>query len=64
MVGICHENVVMSSKINMLNQIKCFFISLGSEKGFNEKQFSESCAKLSTNKRPRTKSSNKLGLSF
>jgi len=47
MVGIWHRIDMMSSKINKLNQNKCFFMSLGSEKGFTEKQFSGSYAKLS-----------------
>jgi len=44
---IWHKIDMMSSKIKMLNQNKCFFMSLGSEKGFTEKQFSGSYAKLS-----------------
>jgi hypothetical protein len=31
----------------MLNQNKCFFMSMGSKKEVTEKQFSGSCAKLS-----------------
>jgi hypothetical protein len=41
----------MSSKISTLNQNKCFFMSLGSKKEVNEKQFSGSYAKLSNYKR-------------
>jgi hypothetical protein len=34
----------------MLNQNKCFFMSMGSKKEVTEKQFSGSCAKLSMQK--------------
>ena len=40
MVGIWHKNAVMSSKISMLNQNKCFFMSLVSKKGILGNNFS------------------------
>jgi len=47
MVGIWHRIDMLSSKINMINQNKYFFMSLGSKKEVTEKQFSGSCAKVS-----------------
>jgi len=54
MVGIWHEINVLSSKINMLNQNKCFFMSLGSKKEVTGKHFLGSCAKLSKHKKRAT----------
>jgi hypothetical protein len=53
MVGIWHEITMMSSKINMLNQNKCFFMSLKGIKETPENTFRGSSAKLSRHRQVR-----------